>query len=81
MTIKELKEKIANVPDDMEVMICREDSTLGGFLFESACSHDSGTTDLGEPDKSTGEVGEGGKVFMLSTCQCEHEETTTTALN
>lgn len=73
MTAKELKEKLANVPDEMQVMICREDTNIGGFFFEPACEHDSGVTDLGAPDESKGEVGEGGKVFMLSPCQCEKE--------
>lgn len=71
MTVKELKAKLANAPDDMQVMICKEDQNIGGFFFESACEHDSGVTDLDAPDESTGEVGEGGKVFMLSPCQCE----------
>jgi len=71
MTAKELKDKLANVPDDMLVMICREDANIGGFFFEPACEHDSGVTDLGKPDESKGEAGEGGKVFMLSPCQCE----------
>lgn len=73
MTVKELKEKLANVPDEMQVMICKEDSNLGGFYYEPPCIHDSGVIDLGEPDESKGEVGEGGKVFMLSPCQCEAE--------
>lgn len=74
MTTKELKEKLANVPDDMRVMICKEDNNIGGFFFEPACAHDCGVTDLGEPDESKGECGPGGKVFMLSACQCESDE-------
>lgn len=81
MTVKELKNKLANVPEDMDVVILREDTTLGGFFFDPACSEDSGVTDLGAPDESKGEVGKGGKVFMLSICQCEHEEVTDEKLN
>lgn len=74
MTVAQLKEKLANAPDDMQVMICNEDSNIGGFFFEPACEHDCGVTDLGESDESKGEFGQGGKVFMLSACQCEVEE-------
>lgn len=74
MTAKELREKLLNVPDDMPVMICREDTNIGGFFFEPACEHDSGVTDLGEPDESKGETGVSRKIFMLSACQCEVEE-------
>jgi hypothetical protein len=81
MTVQELRLKLANAPDDMNVVILREDTTLGGFFFEPACSEDSGVTALGKPDENAGEVGEGGKVFMLSICQCEHEETTKEKLN
>lgn len=73
MTRKELIDKLANVPDDMQIMLCREDQNIGGFFFEPACSHDCGVTDLGEPDAGKGETGKGGKVFMLSPCQCESE--------
>jgi hypothetical protein len=73
MTVKELKEKLANIPDDMSVMICKEDTNIGGFFFEPACEHDCGVTDLGAPDESKGETGNGGKVFMMSVCQCEAE--------
>jgi hypothetical protein len=45
MTVKELKEKLANVPDNMRVLICKEDTNIGGFLFESACEHDCGVAD------------------------------------
>ena len=75
MTVKELKEKLAKAPDDLRVVICKEDTNIGGFFFESACEHDCGVTDLGEPDASKGETGEGGKVFMISACQCEVEDT------
>lgn len=75
MTVKELKDILTNVPDNMRVMLCKEDTTIGGFFFEPACEHDCGVTDLGEPDESKGEVGEGGKVFMLSPCRCEEEVT------
>lgn len=73
MTVKELKEKLANVPDDLRIVICKEDTNIGGFFFEPACEHDCGVTDLGEPDDNKGEVGEGGKVFIISACQCEVE--------
>jgi hypothetical protein len=77
MTVKELKEKLASVPDDMLVMICKQDPNIGGFFFEPACEHDCGITALGEPDESKGECGISGNIFMLTTCQCEVEDVQT----
>lgn len=48
MTVKQLKELLADAPDDMEVFVQKE-STLGVFVFAPACHQSSGVADFGPP--------------------------------
>jgi hypothetical protein len=55
MTVKELKEKLANAPDDMEVMVEVPNHLKPGmFAFAPACSCDTGVTTLGPAEDGTG---------------------------
>lgn len=88
MTVKELKQLLATAPDEMKVYI-NEESALGGFLFKEACKHESGIAELPEPDESTGEFGNAGKIFIVMAHGStvtedqidESENPDTTALN
>jgi hypothetical protein len=63
MTVKELKEKLANVPDDMEVMVEVPNHLKPGmFAFAPACSCDTGVTTLGPAEDGTGG---GENVFLV----------------
>jgi hypothetical protein len=54
MTVKELKEKLANAPDDMEVMVEVPNHLKPGmFAFAPACSCDTGVTTLGASEDGT----------------------------
>lgn len=47
MTVKELKELLAEAPDDMVVMVAVEDHLQPGlFAFAEACTCETGVTDL-----------------------------------
>lgn len=62
MTVKELKEKLADVPDDMEVMLQVENHLKPGmFAFAPACSCDTGVSQLGPAENGTG----GGETVFL----------------
>lgn len=59
MTVKQLKELLKDAPDDMQVLILAENQpTLGGFLFTSPCTCETGIATIGQPDTSMGEYGE-----------------------
>lgn len=63
MTVKELKEKLANAPDDMEVMVEVPNHLKPGmFAFAPACSCDTGMTELGAAEDGTGG---GERVFLV----------------
>jgi hypothetical protein len=63
MTVKELKEKLANAPDDMEVMVEVPNHLKPGmFAFAPACSCDTGVTTLGPAEDGTGG---GENVFLV----------------
>lgn len=63
MTVKELKEKLANAPDDMEVMLQVENNLKPGmFAFVHACSCDTGVSELGPDEDGTGG---GENVFLV----------------
>jgi hypothetical protein len=54
MTVKELKEKLADAPDDMEVMVeVANHLKPGMFAFASACSCDTGISELGAAEDGT----------------------------
>lgn len=62
MTVKELKEKLADVADDMEVMVMMENHLKPGmFAFTPACSCDTGVSELGPAEDGTG----GGENVLL----------------
>ena len=62
MTVKELKEKLADVADDMEVMVMMENHLKPGmFAFAPACSCDTGVSELGPAEDGTG----GGETVFL----------------
>lgn len=63
MTVKELKEVLANAPDDLKVMVIVENHLKPGmFAFAEACTCDTGVSTLGP-----GPDGEGGgeEVFLV----------------
>lgn len=63
MTVKELKEKLAEAPDDLEVMVMMENHLKPGmFAFAPACSCDTGVSELGPAEDGTGG---GEKVFLV----------------
>jgi hypothetical protein len=63
MTVKELKEKLANAPDDMEVMVEVPNHLKPGmFAFAPACICDTGVTTLGPAEDGTGG---GENVFLV----------------
>lgn len=63
MTVKELKEKLANVPDDMPVLVQVENHLKPGmFAFAEACSCDTGVSELGPAEDGTGG---GENVFLV----------------
>lgn len=62
MTVKELKEKLADVADDIEVMVMMENHLKPGmFAFAPACSCDTGVSELGPAEDGTG----GGETVFL----------------
>jgi hypothetical protein len=63
MTAKELREKLANVPDDMPVLVQVENHLKPGmFAFAEACSCDTGVSELGPAEDGTGG---GESVFLV----------------
>jgi len=58
MTVKELKEKLANAPEDMQVLIPLNAATGFDGMFFSPCNGDSGVGALGTEDLSEEEVKE-----------------------
>jgi hypothetical protein len=63
MTVKELREKLAKAPDDMEVLVIIENHLKPGmFAFAPACSCDSGISELGPDEDGTGG---GESVFLV----------------
>lgn len=55
MTVKELKEKLANAPDDMVVLVQVENHLKPGmFAFTEACICDTGISQLGPDENGTG---------------------------
>lgn len=63
MTVKELKEKLANVPDDMPVLVQVENHLKPGmFAFAEACSCDTGVSELGPAEDGNGG---GENVFLV----------------
>ena len=62
MTVKELKEKLVDVPDEMEVMVeVANHLKPGMFAFAPACSCDTGVSELGATEDRTG----GGETVFL----------------
>jgi hypothetical protein len=62
MKVKELKEKLVDVPDDMEVMLQVENHLKPGmFAFAPACSCDTGVSELGPAEDGGG----GGETVFL----------------
>lgn len=63
MTVKELKDKLVNVPEDIEVMVEVPNHLHPGmFAFAPACSCDTGISELGPAEDGTGG---GEKVFLV----------------
>jgi len=63
MTVKELKEKLAEAPDNMEVMVEVPNHLKPGmFAFAPACAYDTGVTELGASEDGTGG---GESVFLV----------------
>lgn len=63
MTVKELKELLADVPDNLEVMVLMENHLKPGmFAFTPACSCDTGVSELGAAEDGTGG---GESVFLV----------------
>jgi hypothetical protein len=63
MTVKELKELLSNVPDDLKVMVMMENHLKPGmFAFAEACSCDTGVSELGTAEDGTGG---GESVFLV----------------
>lgn len=63
MTVKELKELLAEAPDDMPVMVMLEDHLKPGmFAFAEACTCETGVTTLGEDENG---VDDGRQVFLV----------------
>jgi len=63
MTVKELKEKLADAPDDLEVMVEVPNHLKPGmFAFAPACSCDTGVSELGADEDGTGG---GESVFLV----------------
>lgn len=59
MTVKELKELLADAPDDLKVLVIVDDQTKPGmFAFAEACTCDTGISTLGpaEDGASGGET-------------------------
>lgn len=62
MNVKELKELLADVPDDMPVMVMVENHLKPGmFAFIEACTCDTGVSTLGPNEDGTG----GGETVFL----------------
>jgi hypothetical protein len=62
MTVKELKDKLADAPDDLEVMVMMENHLKPGmFAFAPACACDTGVSTLGPSEDGT----EGGETVFL----------------
>jgi hypothetical protein len=70
MTVGDLREMIKDIPDDVVVMYVSF-PPLGGFMYEDACTTDSGLHELGEPEE--GELGPAMTVFAIMP----HNQTTT----
>ena len=63
MTVKDLKEKLANAPDDMEVMVEVQNHLKPGmFAFAPACITCTGVSKLGAAEDGTGG---GEEVFLV----------------
>lgn len=85
MTVLELKELLADAPNDMNVMVMVEDHLKPGlFAFAHACPCDTGISTLGGGEREEG----GETVFLIlphgsgvSEEDVENEEDTTPELN
>jgi hypothetical protein len=64
MTVKQLKEKLKGVDENMTVYLLR-DSAIGGFAFSPACPEETGVCEFGPPDEASGEVGNQGFGFCI----------------
>jgi hypothetical protein len=63
MNVKELKELLATAPDEMEVMVMVEDHLNPGmFAFASACTCETGISEIGTEEDGGGESN---KVFLV----------------
>lgn len=63
MTVKQLKDLLADAPDEMKVMLMVENHLKPGmFAFIEACTCDTGVSELG-PSEDYSEGGE--KVFLV----------------
>lgn len=63
MTVKQLRELLAEAPDDMAVLVAVEDHTKPGmFAFAEACVGETGISTLG-PSEDGSEGGE--EVFLV----------------
>lgn len=55
MTVKQLKLKLADAPDDMVVLVMVENHLKPGmFAFAEACECDTGISELGPAEDGTG---------------------------
>lgn len=62
MTVKELKDLLAEAPDDMRVLVIVEDHLKPGmFAFAEACTCDTGISTLGPNEEESG----GGETVFL----------------
>lgn len=64
MTVKELKELLADAPDTMIVYVGSV-THLGMFAFQEPCMCDSGITELGPVEEGEHGLSEGAKIFAL----------------
>lgn len=63
MNVKELKELLADAPDDMSVMVMMPNPIKPGmFAFADACTCDTGISTLGPDENGTGG---GEEVFLV----------------
>lgn len=64
MIVKELKQILADAPDNLPVMVVIENHLKPGlFAFAEACTCDTGITELGPSEDGTGG---GEKIFLVA---------------